>query len=68
MWSCVGRVQTLGSKRKRDHLLVTLYWVGLGVKSLSLLEESNKDLLGYRRYKRELLVRDDDSSRKSCVR
>jgi hypothetical protein len=41
----------------RDHLLVTLYWVGLGVESLSLLEQSNKDLLGYRQYKRDLLVR-----------
>jgi hypothetical protein len=38
------------------HLLVTLYWVGLGVESLSLLEEYSKDVLGYKQCKREFRV------------
>lgn len=40
-------------------LVVTLYWVGLGVVLLSLLGESSKDVLGYRQCKRELLMRVD---------
>jgi hypothetical protein len=43
----------------RGPSLVTLYWIGLSFESRGLLEESSKDVLGYRRCKIELLGRVD---------